>query len=100
MTDESRTGDSGVLRIVFCGGCNPVIDRVALAQELRADPALAGRDVEIDVSGCSRSCATAQQLVSSRPGVVVVAGHHVDGRLLDPAELAAAVRQKLSSPKE
>ena len=28
------------MRIVFCGGCNPVIDRVALADELSADPAL------------------------------------------------------------
>jgi len=100
VTDDGRTSDSRVLRIVFCGGCNPVIDRVALAEELRADPALTGRDVEIDISGCSRSCAAAQRLLSARPSVVVVAGYHVDGTLRDPAELAAAVRQRLSSPKE
>ena len=88
------------MRIVFCGGCNPVIDRVALADELRADPELAGRDVEIDISGCSRSCAADQLLVSARPDVVVVAGRHLDGTLLDPAELAAAVKRKLSTPKE
>ena len=83
------------MRIVFCGGCNPVIDREALARQLRADPALAGRDVEIDVSGCSRSCAAGQALASERPDVVVVAGRHVDGRPLDERELAGRVRETL-----
>ena len=55
------------MRIVFCGGCNPVIDRVALADELRADPELAGLDVEIDISGCSRSCATSSCSFPSGP---------------------------------
>ncbi|MGZ4198942.1 MAG: hypothetical protein ACXVP1_02020 [Thermoleophilia bacterium] len=77
-----------------------MIDRVALADELRADPELAGLDVEIDVSGCSRSCAAGQLLVAEQPDVVVVAGRHVDGTALDPGELAAAVRRKLSTPKE
>ena len=99
MSDDGLDSENR-LRIVFCGGCNPVIDRVALAGELRDDPALARRAVEIDISGCSRSCAAAQQLVDSRPGVVVVAGRHVDGTPCEPAELAAAVKQKLSSPKE
>jgi hypothetical protein len=88
------------VRIVFCGGCNPVIDRVALADELAADPDLAGLDVEIDISGCSRSCAAGQALVAARPDVVVVAGRHVDGTLLEPGELAAAVKRRLSTPKE
>jgi hypothetical protein len=88
------------VRIVFCGGCNPVIDRVALADELRGDPELAGLDVEIDISGCSRSCATQQLLVSERPDVVIVAGQNLDGRPLEPAELAAAVRRKLLTSKE
>ena len=88
------------MRIVFCGGCNPVIDRVALADELRADPALAELDVEIDISGCSRSCAAGQELVGAAPGVVVVAGRHLDGRLLGPDELVTAIRRKLSTAKE
>jgi hypothetical protein len=88
------------VRIVFCGGCNPVIDRVALADELRADPELADLDVEIDISGCSRSCATAQLLVSGRPDVVIVAGRNLDGGLIEPADIVAAVRRKLSTPKE
>ena len=77
-----------------------MIDRVALADELRGDLELVGLDVEIDVSGCSRSCAAQQLLVSERPDVVVVAGCHLDGRPLDPAELAAAVRRKLLTSKE
>ena len=88
------------MRIVFCGGCNPVIDRVALADELRADPALAALDVEIDISGCSRSCAAGQQLAGATPDVVVVAGRHLDGRLLEPSELAAAIKRRLSAGKE
>jgi hypothetical protein len=56
--------------------------------------------MEIDISGCSRSCAAQQLLVSERPDVVVVAGRNLDGRPLEPAELAAAVRHKLSTPKE
>ena len=88
------------MRVVFCGGCNPVIDRVALADELRADPDLAGLDVEIDISGCSRSCAAGQELVGASPDVVIVAGRHLDGRLLDPDELAAAIKRRLSTAKE
>jgi len=88
------------VRIVFCGGCNPVIDRVALADELRADPALAALDVEIDISGCSRSCAAGQQLAGATPDVLVVAGRHLDGRLLEPSELAAAIKRRLSTGKE
>ncbi|HUK78664.1 MAG TPA: hypothetical protein VL117_13880 [Thermoleophilia bacterium] len=88
------------MRIVFCGGCNPVIDRVALADELRADPALAALDVEIDISGCSRSCAAGQQLAGATPDVLVVAGRHLDGRLLEPSELAAAIKRRLSTGKE
>lgn len=84
------------MRIVFCGGCNPVIDRVALADALNADPRLAGLDVEVDVSGCSRSCAAARELSSERPGVLVVAGRYLDGRLLDETELAAAIAQRLA----
>jgi hypothetical protein len=92
------------VRIVFCGGCNPVIDRVTLADELKSDPELAGVDVEIDLSGCSRSCAAGRALASERPDVVVVAGRHVDGRPLDERELAGRVRDALramtTSPKE
>ena len=77
-----------------------MIDRVALADELRGDPELTGLDVEVDISGCSRSCAAQQLLVSERPDVVIVAGRNLDGRPLDPAELAAAVRRKLLTSKE
>ena len=84
------------MRIVFCGGCNPVIDRVALADALRADPRLAELDVEIDVSGCSRSCAAAQALSSEQPDVLVVAGRYLDGRLLDESDLAAEIARRLA----
>jgi hypothetical protein len=88
------------VRVVFCGGCNPVIDRTALADELRDDPDVAGLEIEIDMSGCSRSCAAGHELARPEAGVLVVAGRHLDGTPLDPAELATAIRQKLASAKE
>lgn len=47
----------------YCGGCNPVYDRAALAEKLRAEAGLEwakpGEDVEhtVVVCGCERTCA-------------------------------------------
>jgi len=85
------------VRIVYCGGCNPVIDRVALVAEVSADAELAALDATVFVSGCSRSCAAEQMLVRHEPRAVVVAGQHVDGTYLAPGELAERVKQALRS---
>ena len=41
-----------------------------------------------------------QLLVSERPDVVIVAGRNLNGGLIEPADIVAAVRRKLSTPKE
>lgn len=83
------------MRIVFCGGCNPVIDRAAVAGELRAQPDLARLDVVVYVSGCSRSCAAEHALVIENDSGAVVAGEFVDGVPTSAAALAAEIRRKL-----
>jgi hypothetical protein len=83
------------LTIRFCGGCNPVIDRKALADALRAGerPEEAARIVFI--SGCSRACASGRVLVSDSPDAVIVAGEHVEGERTAEAQITAAVQDKL-----
>jgi hypothetical protein len=94
---EAGGGDRREPRLKFryCGGCNPVIDRTALADALRAgaDEGDAGKIVYI--SGCSRACASNRALTSDSPDAVIVAGEHVDGERTAEAQIAAAVRRKL-----
>ncbi len=102
-------------RFVFCGGCNPHIDRGAVAAALAAvsagaakagaaaagaaetgaDDAAAGAGATVYLSGCPRACASGHRLTGDEPGDVVVAGEVVDGRPTPRQDIAAAVRQKL-----
>ena len=52
------------VKVVYCGGCNPHIDRTAVAAGLPvADPdILPGTTVRL--SGCPRACASGHQLVA------------------------------------
>ena len=98
--------------VVFCGGCNPHIDRGAVAAELAGGPsggaAGGGADAELAdeeigagtgatvyLNGCPRACASDHRLTSDEPGDVVVAGETVDGRPTPRQDIADAVRQKL-----
>jgi hypothetical protein len=102
-------------RFVFCGGCNPHIDRGAVAAELTAvsagaamtgagaagaaetgaDDAAADAGPTVYLSGCPRACASDHRLTGDEPRDVVVAGEVVDGRPTPRQDIAAAVRQKL-----
>ncbi len=99
-------------RVVFCGGCNPHIDRGAVAAGLGAganglataggsDPAAggaetrAGAEATVYLSGCPRACASDHRLTGDEPGDVVVAGELVDGQPTPRQDIAATVRQKL-----
>jgi len=84
------------VKIVFCGGCNPTIDRTALAAELRAQPDLAASEATVYISGCARSCASEHASARDDPErVVVVAGETVDGLPVPAAALVAEIRRKL-----
>jgi hypothetical protein len=80
-------------RVVFCGGCNPHIDRGAVAAELAADTP--GTDTTVYLSGCPRACASDHRLTGDEPDDVVVAGELVDGQPTPRQDIAATVRQKL-----
>jgi hypothetical protein len=97
--------------VVYCGGCNPHIDRTAVAAELPLDDPGIRPGATVHISGCARACASDHQL-TGRPGrddapepeglpsgdppvVVIVAGELVDGVPTAAADLAPAVTRKL-----
>lgn len=86
--------------VVFCGGCNPQIDRGAVAEQLRLEAGAAGggrirADAAVQLSGCPRACASEHELRVDDPGAVVVAGELVDGRPTNKADIAATIARKL-----
>jgi len=89
------------LKVVYCGGCNPAIDRVAIAGEvsraLAGEPA-AGQRVTLYVSGCQRSCAAGHRAVAGDDeAAVVIAGEHVNAIPTAAGRIAAAAVTMLTS---
>ena len=115
MNDERQAAPGRRVKVVYCGGCNPHIDRTAVATELAAGLAAglpaesaaglvaesaaadpdAGTGGTVHLSGCPRACASDHLLVSDDPGTVVVAGELVDGVPTPAPELAPTVTRKL-----
>ena len=95
MTEDQQLEPAGPVKVVYCGGCNPHIDRTAVAAELPAGDPDAGPAATVHLSGCPRACASDHLLVSDDPGTVVVAGELVDGVPTPAPELAPAVTRKL-----
>ena len=111
MTDEGTPAEARV-KVVYCGGCNPHIDRAAVAAGLPVDDPDVRPGTTVHLSGCPRACASEHQLVAEggeqagagaegapagpdRPPVVVVAGELVDGVPTPSAQLAPTVTRKL-----
>ena len=84
--------DEGIT-VRFCGGCNPAIDRAAVAAEAQACDAGAG--ATLYVSGCARACASGKRLRLEEGAAVVVAGEHVDGEPTAASRLAEEVKDRL-----
>jgi hypothetical protein len=95
--------------VVYCGGCNPHIDRTAVATGLTGDPSPAG-GATVYLSGCPRACASDHRLsgadVAAAAGAgdagagdarpaVVVAGELVDGVPTPAADIVATVKRTL-----
>lgn len=98
MADNPARPEARKLRVVYCGGCNPQIDRSALAAALRDDPALTGGEADeitVHLSGCGRACASGHSLTLEGTRVVVVAGECLDGRPTPGHALADTIRRKL-----
>jgi len=100
------------VKVVYCGGCNPHIDREAVAAGLPVDDPEVPEGSTVHVSGCPRACASDHRLVAAGDGqagagakgapagpdgppVVVVAGELVDGVPTPSPELAPTVTRKL-----
>jgi serine/threonine protein kinase HipA of HipAB toxin-antitoxin module len=110
MTDDGTPAEKRV-EVVYCGGCNPHIDRSAVAADLPVDDPDVPPGTTVHLSGCPRACASEHQLVAEGeqarggvegassgpegPPVVVVAGELVDGTPTPSADLAPAVTRKL-----
>ena len=106
------------MKVVYCGGCNPHIDRQAVAAGLPVDDPDVPPGTTVHLSGCPRACASGHELVAEGEGpaqldeqagagaegapagpggppVVVVAGELVDGVPTPSADLASTVTRKL-----
>ena len=88
--------------IKFCGGCNPKIDRVAVAAEIKHGLLAKGiavaynnpdADFIVYVSGCQVSCAA--RFSSSAKVDAVIAGPGIDARAVDEDCLGAIVIEKV-----
>lgn len=88
--------------ISFCGGCNPRIDRVGVAEEIKKYLLARGvsvayntpdADFIVYVGGCSSSCA-ARYAAGDKP-CVVIAGTGVDCLAVDADQLSAIVIEKM-----
>jgi hypothetical protein len=85
--------------IVYCGGCNPQIDRGAIARELEVTAAQTVCAKMVLLSGCARACASDHQLVDETAGVVV-AGEMVDGVATSAAGIAGAIATAIARKME
>jgi hypothetical protein len=95
MADERPPDSELHVTVVFCGGCNPQIDRTAVAAGLPADDPDLPPGATVHVSGCPRACASDHRLSSDAPAAVVVAGELVDGVRTPKDELVPTVTRKL-----
>jgi hypothetical protein len=94
-----------LIGIKYCGGCNPVIDRVKLVREiekllspefsLSTGETKAQWDIGILVCGCPTACAEKPEFKNLARKWIVVAGHSVDQNNSPEKELTGIVVSKL-----
>ena len=71
MTEDGTAAEERV-KVVYCGGCNPHIDRTAVAAELPVDDPDVRPGTTVHISGCPRACASDHQLASEDPDTTTV----------------------------
>jgi hypothetical protein len=94
-TDGAPAVGAGGPFVVYCGGCNPHVDRTAIARELADSPTFVRPGASVYLSGCPRACASEHRLTYGAPATAVVAGALVDGVLTPADDIAATVIDKL-----
>jgi 3-hydroxyacyl-[acyl-carrier-protein] dehydratase len=93
--------------IKYCGGCNPVIDRISIVQEigklLPPDHRIVNGecsnqwDIGILVCGCHSACADRQELRRLARHWFLIAGRTIDQSMMPENELAGAIVHKIKS---
>lgn len=91
------------LRIKFCGGCNPIINRGQLVaavkkelmQSVDVEMVETGADVGLVVGGCPVCCVNLSQIEDQAQQWVIVGGDLVDHIQVATAQLPQQVAQKL-----
>lgn len=94
-----------LIGIKYCGGCNPVIDRAKLVQEIKkllpdefslaTDQSTNQWDIGILVCGCLTACADKPDFKNLARKWIVIAGNSVDRVTVPERELAEIVVGKL-----
>lgn len=91
------------LSIIFCGGCNPRIDRGRIADEIRNYFVKYGiqvitndfdADIILYISGCAVSCA--ERNTKSTTLTVVIAGTTVNAIAVDESRLSSIAIKKIT----
>ena len=96
------------IRVRYCGGCNPEIDRGSLVSRLKGIiqsegiRAVFGKDGEADwvllVNGCPRACLEEELPQDAKPfRCISVEGSHLDYRPVPEDELPQAVWETMRS---
>ncbi len=93
--------------IKYCGGCNPVIDRINLVQEIGkllppeysiVHHESSGKwDIGILVCGCPSACADRQDLRHLARHWFLIAGQTIDRNTIPENELAGVIVQKIKN---
>jgi hypothetical protein len=91
--------------VKYCGGCNPVIDRSRLIDEiekllpqgfsLTADGNPSPWDIGIMVCGCSVACTDKPEIRNMATRWIIVGGSTVDLNAMPEEKMAQAIVQKI-----
>lgn len=97
--------DKKVIGIKYCGGCNPVIDRVGLVERIKkilpadyivtVDQTLVPWDAGVMICGCASACVDKPQVRNLAERWIVVAGKSVDLDEFPEEKIAETVTGKI-----
>jgi 3-hydroxyacyl-[acyl-carrier-protein] dehydratase len=96
-----------VIGLKFCGGCNPVIDRSALVQEIRkllspvckmeTEQSAEPWEKAVLVCGCPTACADKPTLRSLAKQWIRVSGQMIDFEGVPEDQMAAIIARKIQT---
>jgi hypothetical protein len=93
------------IAVIYCGGCNPEIEREALVKRLGQKSGyqlfhMGSQSVKPDlvlaVNGCARECMDSRSIGSRGGKIIVVAGCRIDGWPVAREEMVDALMRKIN----